>query len=989
WIDKPEVLIDYPKVVPDFGFKKASFFEKKVITPIKEWLKTVNKLFDFFSGSVFDSFSSKTLEKIEENENLKGVSEEIKILEQEIEETLGDAEEGDSSDLIQEKFSEEIDRLNEENEESLIFKENMTDEEIRTLLIAIYNELKKRKEAINELKDDKNEVEDIEEKEIEEKEEKEETKKETEIISYCSYNNQSSLRSNLIINEVAWMGTNNSSSDEWIELKNISNQEIDLNNYQLLNKDNEIKIILKDLKIAPGGYILLERTDDNSVSGIKADLIYKGGLSNSSESIYLFNNNCILEDFVEASPNWPAGDNSNKKSMERKLDLTWKTYSGDFFGTPRAENSQESSVFILPSGGGISSDPIEEEAPITYCSQTDLEESLKTPVVINEVAWMGTDISSSDEWIELKNLTDENVSLYGWQLLDKDNNIKIVFEEDDVILANDYYLLERTDDTTISSILADKIYVGALNNTDESLRLFNNTCQLIDEVKADSDWPAGEASKSMERKSDLTWKTYSGDSFGTPRAENSAEISEASSYCLSNGGIIEKRISLGGNYNVCVFDDGKECEEEAMYLGKCPLYGVDTSFYSNDKEKYCVLKGGEVDVMGENLCNFPYMKTCNLDDLFSGKCSDNIYATSLVITEINDGYNKEEREYVTIFNQSGSDISLCSGESCTYLTYFVGDEINSTKWNNPVLNIPLSDLLLENNSSYQIDLNKDNRGDYAPILDPVSSDGYLGISNASICLFNKNVELLSEESAEEAKIDCVGWRRSDEISYNNVKEGSEIYKAGIQFNQALFRAKDSETNKYLDRENNIVDFISSKPTVYTIPDVSNFSFTEIEDKTKLKLSWDFDSSLDASKLSYKIYYTENSSFDEDNLEQILEEDTIKTDNHIETIVSIQQDIDYRFRVITFEEGGNVSDNKNFIFYVSFSSFNDHPYGLFRYNSNKNNKVNYLGPQSGIAKNNLIESDTIFRATPLIDQFGNFYVTQAGESSAYVRVASYD
>ena len=40
----------------------------------------------------------------------------------------------------------------------------------------------------------------------------------------------------------------------------------------------------------------------------------------------------------------------------------------------------------------------------------------RADVVINEVAWMGTQTSQYEEWIELKNTGSESVSLVDWKL---------------------------------------------------------------------------------------------------------------------------------------------------------------------------------------------------------------------------------------------------------------------------------------------------------------------------------------------------------------------------------------------------------------------------------------------------------------------------------------------------------------------------------------------------------------------------------------------
>jgi DNA uptake protein ComE-like DNA-binding protein len=169
--------------------------------------------------------------------------------------------------------------------------------------------------------------------------------KETDVaeIVFCDINLASNpARNKIIFNEIAWMGTKNSAHDEWIELKNLTNQEINLSDWQILDKDNQIRIIFgleQSAFISANGFFLLERTNDNSVYNIVADFIYTGGLSNNNEALYLFSPDCQLQDKVLAEPDWLAGDNKNKKSMERGSDFSWHTFSGMGFGTPRTKNS--------------------------------------------------------------------------------------------------------------------------------------------------------------------------------------------------------------------------------------------------------------------------------------------------------------------------------------------------------------------------------------------------------------------------------------------------------------------------------------------------------------------------------------------------------------------------------------------------------------------------------------------------------------------------
>ncbi len=162
--------------------------------------------------------------------------------------------------------------------------------------------------------------------------------------SYCNLPspNQTPSQDQVIFNEIAWMGTESSSNDEWFEIKNISSQAIDLGYWQILDQAKQIKIVLEPFTLAPDGLFLLERTDDSSLPEIFADRIYTGALSNTNEALYLFDQNCILQDQITASPAWQAGNNTTKQTMEKCAPSTnsgqiWQT-SQSPNGTPRSQN---------------------------------------------------------------------------------------------------------------------------------------------------------------------------------------------------------------------------------------------------------------------------------------------------------------------------------------------------------------------------------------------------------------------------------------------------------------------------------------------------------------------------------------------------------------------------------------------------------------------------------------------------------------------------
>jgi len=142
-------------------------------------------------------------------------------------------------------------------------------------------------------------------------------------------------------------------------------------------------------------------------------------------------------------------------------------------------------------------------------------------VIINEIAWMGTTTSANDEWIELYNNSGNPINFDGWLVKAEDGVPEIKLSG--AISARNFYLMERTDDNSAANIAADFIYKGALGNSGENLKLYDNFGSLIDEVNCGSGWLAGIGKpeyKTME-KNNTGWQT-SENAGGTPKSQNSA-----------------------------------------------------------------------------------------------------------------------------------------------------------------------------------------------------------------------------------------------------------------------------------------------------------------------------------------------------------------------------------------------------------------------------------------------------------------------------------
>ena len=213
----------------------------------------------------------------------------------------------------------------------------------------------------------------------------------------------------VIINEITWMGTDVSPNDEWIELYNNSAQEVNLDGWVLKADDGTPEINLAGTFPAQDFY-LLERTDDETVPGIPADLIYKGALGNSGENLKLYDEFGNLIDQANFGDGWPAGDNKTKQTMERKKDDAWQT-SAEPGGTPKKENGEQRAEIRSPLIE--TPKPAEIGSPPVYPAGIVLNEILPSPEGADE----------TNEWIEIFNQNDFEIDLSSWKIEDTTGKI--------------------------------------------------------------------------------------------------------------------------------------------------------------------------------------------------------------------------------------------------------------------------------------------------------------------------------------------------------------------------------------------------------------------------------------------------------------------------------------------------------------------------------------------------------------------------------------
>jgi len=184
----------------------------------------------------------------------------------------------------------------------------------------------------------------------------------------------------IVINEVAWGGTAASTNDEWIELYNRTPFSIDLARWAIRTKGNTIPDIPLAGIVNPESYFLLERTDDNTISDISADMMYGNdgtfwALNNAKADalVLSFASSTVDEVAICNFDRWCGGSGSPSFYTMERVDFktsggnrtNWKSALGEFIlnghdangmpikGTPRSRNSMH---YLISTNSAVMND---------------------------------------------------------------------------------------------------------------------------------------------------------------------------------------------------------------------------------------------------------------------------------------------------------------------------------------------------------------------------------------------------------------------------------------------------------------------------------------------------------------------------------------------------------------------------------------------------------------------------------------------------------
>jgi hypothetical protein len=332
----------------------------------------------------------------------------------------------------------------------------------------------------------------------------------------------------VVVNEIAWMGTKIENIEsrnwwryEWLELYNNTQPPISLNGWKIELYRNSLDWDLALKGNVPGqGYFLIVASDKIFSN---YDLNYSnlgGKLNNDGQKIILKNANGQIIDEIDCSSGWVNGNNTTKQTMERKnsqlpsIPQNWQT-SQVPGGTPKNKNSltqtalsneqaksefkQESlststaststaSTSTTSTPTSIIATSTAASSPIAFekeNNKTNFENVFyPTGIIINEILPAPEGADDIEEWIEIKNLNEQEVSLSDWKIQDTKGSIgAYVFPKGTKIGANGFLVFSRP---------VTKI---TLNNNGDGLSLIQPNGNVLDFVN----YEKAEKGKSYDR----------------------------------------------------------------------------------------------------------------------------------------------------------------------------------------------------------------------------------------------------------------------------------------------------------------------------------------------------------------------------------------------------------------------------------------------------------------------------------------------------------
>lgn len=292
-----------------------------------------------------------------------------------------------------------------------------------------------------------------------------------------------------------------------------------LNNWKLSTLDSTLKI-LSNISIRTGDTISFKEV---------------GNLTGTTDQLVLTNEQGVIKDavcWVNASP-----------TTQEKTDFTelGDQWSKDIGSCIVSTGLEKGTVFARSEGPDTNTSTdwkkSTENLPDTETPAQTLPILPTAPIATNEIIVneLFPDPEGSDdnaEWIELKNTSDHEVSLRGWQLDDEEGGSKPYTFKDEIIGAESFIMMSNT------------VTRLTLNNTKDAVRLINpggttTSSYAYQKVETGESW-----ARLRNGTWNLTADTTPGEENSQPKGEENEEATEDKEEKEETAGLAERSIAI-------------------------------------------------------------------------------------------------------------------------------------------------------------------------------------------------------------------------------------------------------------------------------------------------------------------------------------------------------------------------------------------------------------------------------------------------------------
>jgi hypothetical protein len=330
---------------------------------------------------------------------------------------------------------------------------------------------------------------------------------------------------------------------------------------------------------------------------------------------------------------------------------------------------------------------------MTTGADAEIEEDEKIrDVIINEVMWMGSVGDGNDEWIELKNMTDEVIDLAGCEIVGAGSGTGSISLTGEV-KENGFYVLAKkaAEESALADGIANQVTLESpkmsLTNSGEQLEL---RCEeiVLDKTPVEV-WPAGDdgtVRRSMERNrvpddgeiadnwhtayqnacGGEGWKTNESNC-GTPGGENSVNVAPQAVVVGPEEGWVDEELAFSGE------DSSDEDGDALEYAWSCG-----NGETGEGEEMKCVFSEPGKYVVGLTVSD-GFEEDEERKEIVIRKLE---YSDEIVFSEVfpNPKGDDKKGEFVEVYNQGNEEVDL-SGWQLKYdsLGYVIEDRTIKSK----------------------------------------------------------------------------------------------------------------------------------------------------------------------------------------------------------------------------------------------------------------------------------------------------------------------